>query len=336
MEHILLVCASVVCLFQAPVSPVGLTVDSVSRSSDSCNLTVTCRTQDSHISSTFTCHTQTCSQEGGERSAVTTSGASLHVYLVNDSITCNHSNQVSRTKHMTNIQDFCLQLAGSEPSPYIYVVIVVIVLLTVIISAAVFFKCRQRGKRSSAVTPVVVKKGDDLLLNLTEADVPEDFIVVWIFNKKTVLVRFLADAKPKVYDAYTGRVEFSMKKFSVKLKNLQEADSGVYTAQATTPVSPVGLTVDSVSRSSDSCSLTVTCRTQDSHISSTFTCDTQTCSQEGGERSEVTTSGASLHVYLVNDSIICNHSNQVSRTEHMTNIQDFCSQHAGKTKQSLE
>ncbi|XP_027128244.1 uncharacterized protein LOC109140113 isoform X1 [Larimichthys crocea] len=197
---------------------------------------------------------------------------------------------------------------------------------------------------SSAVTPVFVKKGDDLLLNVTDDDDPQRFIiVVWKF-RKSILVSFSPDGKPTVSDAYTGRVETSVKKFSVKLKNLQEADSGVYTARVTAqeeqtlaeynvtvqaPVSPVGLTVDSVSSSSDSCNLTVTCSTQDSHISSTLRCDTQTCSQEGGERSEVTTSGASLHVYLVNDSIICNHSNQVSWTENMMNIQDFCPQHAG-------
>ncbi|KAG8013826.1 hypothetical protein GBF38_016015, partial [Nibea albiflora] len=327
---------------EAPVSPVGLTVDSVSNSSDSCNLTVTCRTQDSHISSTFTCDTQTCSQEGGERSEVTTSGASLHVYLVNDSIICNHSNQVSRTEHMTNIQDFCPQHADPlKPNNHVMISVVVpvvgVLTLMILIICAVFFKLRRRGNRSSAVTPVVVKKGDDLFLNLTGVDVPEDFSSVsWALNNKTLVTFF----KPNVW----GRVETSVENFSVKLKNLQEADSGVYTVclmaekeqtlaeynvivQA--PVSPVGLTVDSVSNSSDSCSLTVTCRTQDSHISSTFTCDTQTCSQEGGERSEVTTSGASLHVYLVNGSIICNHSNQVSRTENMTNIQDFCPQHAG-------
>ncbi|TKS79470.1 SLAM family member 9 [Collichthys lucidus] len=197
---------------------------------------------------------------------------------------------------------------------------------------------------SSAVTPVFVKKGDDLLLNVTEEDDPQRFIiVVWKFRGNT-LATFSPNGKTTVFGAYTGRVETSVKTFSVKLNNLQEADSGVYTAQVLgrkeqtlieydvtvqAPVSPVGLTVDSVSSSSDSCNLTVTCSTQDSHISSTLTCDTQTCSQEGGERSEVTTSGASLRVYLETDSIICNHSNQVSWTKNMTNIQDVCPQHAG-------
>ncbi|XP_022624974.1 uncharacterized protein LOC111239380 [Seriola dumerili] len=149
---------------------------------------------------------------------------------------------------------------------------------------------------SSAVTPVFAQRGENVHLEITEAD------------------------------------------------NLQEADSGVYTARAIgaqgdkilagysvtvqDPVSPVALTVDSVSSSSDSCSLTVTCSTQDSHhINSTFTCDTNTCSQEGGERSKVTTSGASLHVQLLNDSIICNHSNQVSWEKDSKLTEYLCAGH---------
>ncbi|KAM9349541.1 CD48 antigen-like [Symphorus nematophorus] len=199
---------------------------------------------------------------------------------------------------------------------------------------------------SSAGTPVFVQKGEDLTLNLMTADVPENFILFsWNFNENLNLITFLPSNKPIISNLYTGRVEVSEEKFSVKLKNLQKADSGVYTARVRgteeeqtvaeydvrvqDPVSPVELKVDSVSNSSDSCNLTVTCRTQDSHISSTFTCDTNTCGQEGGERSEVTTSGASLHVYLVNDSIICNHSNQVSHTKDMTKILQFCPENDG-------
>uniref|UniRef100_A0A8C4H9P4 Immunoglobulin domain-containing protein n=1 Tax=Dicentrarchus labrax TaxID=13489 RepID=A0A8C4H9P4_DICLA len=195
---------------------------------------------------------------------------------------------------------------------------------------------------SSAVTPVFVQKGNDVLLNVEKADVLQDvFTVVWNFNKTDGIVRFSPGREPTVLSAYTGRVEFSVNDYSLKVKNLQEADSGVYTARVigkkeesteynvTVQVSPVKLKVDSVSNSSDSCNLTVTCSTQDSHISSTFRCDTKTCSQEGGEQSEVTTSGASLHVYLVNHSIICNHSNQVSWTKDIEMAEHFCPQHAG-------
>ncbi|XP_030258828.1 SLAM family member 9-like [Sparus aurata] len=205
-----------------------------------------------------------------------------------------------------------------------------------------------KAQGSSAVTPVFVQKGDDVMLNLTEADDLEYSAVFWNFNnkssnKESVLVRWLPGTEPQVSPGYRGRIEFTVKKYCVKLKTLQETDSGVYTAQVfgddkqTTqynvtvqdPVSPVKLTVDSVSSSSDSCNLTVTCSTQDSHINSTFTCDNKTCSQEGGERSEVTTSAASLRVYLVNDSITCNHSNQVSWTKDVTKIQGFCPRRHG-------
>lgn len=97
-------------------------------------------------------------------------------------------------------------------------------------------------------------------------------------------------------------------------------------------MSPVDLTVNSVSSSSDSCNLTVTCSTKHAHISSIFTCDTTTCYQERGEQSEVTTSGASLHVYLSNLSVICDHSNQVSWTRDMKNIEHICALLAGKTE----
>ncbi|XP_023280307.1 uncharacterized protein LOC111668460 isoform X1 [Seriola lalandi dorsalis] len=210
---------------------------------------------------------------------------------------------------------------------------------------AVLLVCSCQIEGSSAVTPVFVQKGKDLLLEVMEPDVPENFrLLSWTFNGKDVLVRFLPGKEPIVSNVvYTGRVEASVKNFSVKLKNLQEADSGVYTARVfgdqeqilagynvtvQDPVSPVAMTVDSVSSSSDSCSLTVTCSTQYSHhINSTFTCDTNTCSQGGGERSKVISSGASLNVNLLNDLIICNHSNHISWTNDSKIIDHFCPRH---------
>ncbi|KAI3374244.1 hypothetical protein L3Q82_006094 [Scortum barcoo] len=198
---------------------------------------------------------------------------------------------------------------------------------------------------SSAVTPLFVLKGQDVLLNVTKADaLQRDFdVFLWKHNEKDVIVRLYPNKKPKLSGNYTERIEISQKNYSVKLKNLQESDSGVYTARVVgvteeriaehritvqDPVSPVQLTVDSVSNSSDSCNLDVTCSTLDYHISSTFRCDAQNCSQEGGERSEVTAFGASLHVYLKSDSIICDNSNKVSLTKNMTDIRHFCPRHA--------
>ncbi|XP_077955950.1 uncharacterized protein LOC120814977 isoform X1 [Gasterosteus aculeatus] len=197
--------------------------------------------------------------------------------------------------------------------------------------------CEAQG---TIVTPVFVLKGRDLLLKL-HADPPEKFLLVnWKINKTVTLVRFDPSGKPTVIHNVTGGFEFPENKFSVILKNVQEVDSGVYSAVAGTlegdkllteykvtvqgPVSPVELIADRVDNSSESCDLHVTCRTQNSHISRTFRCADRVCSQEGGERPEVTTSGASLQVYLLNNVIICNHSNQVHWTHDFNTTEHFC------------
>ncbi|XP_062413928.1 uncharacterized protein LOC119207162 [Pungitius pungitius] len=204
----------------------------------------------------------------------------------------------------------------------------------VLLFASLLTLCEAQG---TIEAPVFVLKGRDLLLEL-DADPPDGVSFVdWKINKTVTLVRFKPDGEPHVFKDFTGRLEFP-ERFSVILKNLQEADSGVYSAEAGTstgdellteynvtvqgPVSPVELTVDRVD--SESCDLHVTCRTHNSHINSTFRCVDQVCSQEVGERSEVTTSGASLQVYLLNSTIFCNHSNQVNWTNASDTTEHFC------------
>uniref|UniRef100_G3Q0I3 Immunoglobulin V-set domain-containing protein n=1 Tax=Gasterosteus aculeatus aculeatus TaxID=481459 RepID=G3Q0I3_GASAC len=180
--------------------------------------------------------------------------------------------------------------------------------------------------------------GRDLLLKL-QADLPEKFLLVnWKINKTVTLVRFDPSGKPTVIHNVTGRVQSGENKFSVILKNVQEVDSGLYSAVAgtlegdkllteykvTVQVSPVELIVDRVdSSSSESCDLHVTCRTHNAHISSTFRCVDRVCIQGGRERPEVTTSGASLQVYLLHNVIICNHSNQVHWTQDFNTTEHF-------------
>ncbi|XP_053186759.1 CD48 antigen-like [Scomber japonicus] len=194
---------------------------------------------------------------------------------------------------------------------------------------------------SSAVTTVFVQKGKDLHLHVNKPVViPEYDEFSWRVNDTGSIVRLSPDNKVRIVDPYKGRVEFSVQNHSLILKNVQHSDSGEYTALIAgdetqrvaeykviiqDPVSPVNLSVNSVSNSTESCNLTVTCSTEDSLINSTFTCDKQTCHQEGGEQSTNTTSGSYLHVYLLNEFIICKHSNQVSCTSNKTEIQPLCS-----------
>nr|XP_046264449.1 CD48 antigen-like isoform X2 [Scatophagus argus] len=210
---------------------------------------------------------------------------------------------------------------------------------------AIFLEYLSQLQGSSAVTPVYlfVQEGQDLLLNVTIADSDEKAFVFWNFNQTSSLVSFYPGGN-SVSSLYKGRIEFSVNNYSVKLKNVQKADSGVYSVRVRSAkeektqaeynvsvqgrVSPVNLSVDSLSWSSDSCNFTVTCTARDSNISSTFRCDnqTKTCSQDGGKQSKLTSSGASLHVHLLNESITCHHSNQISSAKDSKPTQYFCSQ----------
>ncbi|KAM7400146.1 hypothetical protein PAMA_004714 [Pampus argenteus] len=202
------------------------------------------------------------------------------------------------------------------------------------------FCALQLWEGSSAVTTVFVQKGNDLRLDVQEhVKLEEGDSFKWRFNNSINVVRLFYNNNPIINPTYKGRADVSPQNHSLILKNVQQSDSGDYTAVISgdkeqrvaeykviiqDPVSPVDVTVKSVSTSTESCNLTVSCTTQDSHIHSTLRCDNQSCKQEGGERSETTTSGSSLRIYLLNDSIICNHSNQVSWTTDLREIRPLC------------
>ncbi|XP_034557986.1 uncharacterized protein LOC117826198 isoform X1 [Notolabrus celidotus] len=192
------------------------------------------------------------------------------------------------------------------------------------------------------VTPVFVQTGKDLLLDVKEAvTLGETDVLTWSVNKTKSIARFYAHGKI-FFKSYSERAEYFALNHSLLLKNVEQSDSGYYRAQVSAdantdvaeykvtvldPVSPVKLTVNSCS--SDSSNLTVTCSTQDSLISRTFTCDDQTCSDERGERAEFTTPGAFFNVYLKRRFITCVHKNEVSWTEDVIKIEAFCKKDPG-------
>uniref|UniRef100_I3KD71 Immunoglobulin subtype domain-containing protein n=1 Tax=Oreochromis niloticus TaxID=8128 RepID=I3KD71_ORENI len=88
------------------VAPADLTVDPVSTSSDSCNLTVTCSTVDFNISSSFRCDEKDVK--------ATKTFSSLSVYLQHDTIFCNHSNQVSWNQTMKVLKSDCETKTGEN------------------------------------------------------------------------------------------------------------------------------------------------------------------------------------------------------------------------------
>uniref|UniRef100_A0A669F3G6 Immunoglobulin subtype domain-containing protein n=1 Tax=Oreochromis niloticus TaxID=8128 RepID=A0A669F3G6_ORENI len=184
---------------------------------------------------------------------------------------------------------------------------------------------------------VFVLHGKDLHLDtekLVKLDKKTDLF--WKSNSSNNIAKCVLNRDPVVFIEYAGRAELFGPNCSLKLKKVQHSDSGDYKAvvvggrdQTVTrfkyfhtccfpdPVTPAKLTVESVSKSSDSCNLTVTCSTVDFNISSSFRCDGKICSHAGEKELKATTKFSSLSVYLQQDTIFCNHSNQVSWNQTM-------------------
>uniref|UniRef100_A0A4W5LPX5 Immunoglobulin V-set domain-containing protein n=1 Tax=Hucho hucho TaxID=62062 RepID=A0A4W5LPX5_9TELE len=185
---------------------------------------------------------------------------------------------------------------------------------------------------------VFVLKGQDV-----RQDVQENFklkeleVFKWRF-RSTNIVRCTDTLTVRVSPEYNNRVEFSEGNFSLLLKNIQQNDSGPYTAVVSGDkektiieyllvlqerVEPPVLTVDSNSTINDTCNVPVTCRVQITSVTSS--CNSRTCSQVGGEsRGAETSTVPLLSVYVAGGSIICNHSNQVSWAIATKEIVELC------------
>ncbi|XP_045550392.1 SLAM family member 5 [Salmo salar] len=191
---------------------------------------------------------------------------------------------------------------------------------------------------SSESSSVFVLKGQDVRLDVQENfKLKEIEIFKWTFRSANIL-RCSDTLSVRVSPEYNNRVEFYTGNFSLLLKNLQQADSGPYTAVVTGDkektiiayllivqerVEPPVLTVDSVSSINGNCNVTVTCRGQNTSVTSS--CNSSTCSQVGGEsRGAETSTVPLLYVYVAGGFIICNHSNQVSWANDTKEIVELC------------
>uniref|UniRef100_A0A3P8NNS2 Immunoglobulin subtype domain-containing protein n=1 Tax=Astatotilapia calliptera TaxID=8154 RepID=A0A3P8NNS2_ASTCA len=188
--------------------------------------------------------------------------------------------------------------------------------------------------------PVFLLHGKDLHLDVekfVKLDKKTDFL--WRFNYSNNIAKHVFNNDPVVFDNYEGRAELFGQNYSLLLKNVQHNDSGDYTAVTISGkeqrvaeykvtvqdrVTPADLTVHLVSKSSDSCNLTVTCSTVDFNISSSFRCDAQHCSHADKNNLNTTGNVSSLKFYLHQDTIFCNHSNQVSWNQTMKVLKSYC------------
>ncbi|XP_041697198.2 SLAM family member 5-like [Coregonus clupeaformis] len=172
----------------------------------------------------------------------------------------------------------------------------------------------------------------DVKTNITLENIDRLF---WKFDTAINVAKY----PPKVtFERYKGRAEIVEGNFSLLLKNLQEGDSGCYTAVVSgnkdtiiatymlvvqERVEPPVLTVNSVCSINGTCNATVSCRGQNTSVTSI--CNNSTCSQVGGEsRGAETSTVPLLSVYVAGGSIICNHSNQVSWAKDTKQIVELC------------
>ncbi|XP_076733187.1 uncharacterized protein LOC143413711 [Maylandia zebra] len=192
---------------------------------------------------------------------------------------------------------------------------------------------------------VFLLRGKDLHLDIKKSVVLDKKTeLIWKFNETNNVAKCGFNNDPVVFDKYEGRAELFRQNYSLLLKNVQHSDSGDYTAFMVgyedqkvaeykvivqDAVSPVDLTVDSVSGSSESCNLTVTCSTVDSQISSIFTCDAQNCSLVDKGSFKAQTYSSNLTVNLQQDLIVCNHHNQVSMEQTKKDIKRYCKEKPG-------
>ncbi|XP_076150348.1 CD48 antigen-like isoform X3 [Alosa pseudoharengus] len=130
---------------------------------------------------------------------------------------------------------------------------------------------------------------------------------------------------------HKDRVVFNKGTFSLELKNLQKNDSGLYRGEISAEtevqaefhlfvlVSAPVLTILSQTSSSDLCNVTLTCRVR--NLSLNISCSNNICWPE-----EEASPDSTLTLFVTDDTITCNHSNQVSWRNATRKIKTLCAE----------
>ncbi|XP_073705927.1 CD48 antigen-like [Garra rufa] len=186
----------------------------------------------------------------------------------------------------------------------------------------------------SAEIHLFVRTGASVKLDLQTQELPEFDDLSWTNYESKNIVRYTSELKrQRQHPSYNDRVDFNNKTFSLTLKNMQKADSGLYTARisgseikdivkykvsVTDAVEAPVMTVNSIWSSSDSCTVSFTCRAHELMINSSY--QNNRCSPEEVTSHDINT----LILDCSKKSIICNHSNPVSWKQDRINITHLC------------
>ncbi|XP_041928587.1 natural killer cell receptor 2B4-like isoform X3 [Alosa sapidissima] len=179
---------------------------------------------------------------------------------------------------------------------------------------------------------LLVLEGGSVTLNVTGHEDKHDLKrMSWSFYEQEIVVYSHKNSDVDYDCVYEARMEFDVNTFSLRLKNLQKTDSGLYKAEKALhgkqketvaeyriyvlePAAAPTLTVVSNWSSSDSCSVTLNCTGL--NVSLISSCNGIVCSQEEGV--------TSLSISLNHSTVSCNHSNPVSWSQATMDLKPLC------------
>ncbi|XP_064202070.1 carcinoembryonic antigen-related cell adhesion molecule 3-like [Anguilla rostrata] len=188
---------------------------------------------------------------------------------------------------------------------------------------------------SRAEESLFVRKGSSVCLDVRRDAEPPFSMFVWKFNITTFIHMYVGNAFTTFSD-YKNKAEFDEKNLSLLLKNVQERDSGIYTARITDiegkerdvasyrlivqeapPTPEVGVAL--LSSAGGFCKVSVNCSAKDTWAS--YTCDHDDCTQVANTTSPT---GVNIIVTATNRTIHCSSSNRVDIKTRSESIKDFC------------
>ncbi|XP_035283827.1 uncharacterized protein LOC118232804 isoform X3 [Anguilla anguilla] len=190
---------------------------------------------------------------------------------------------------------------------------------------------------SRAEESLFVREGGSVRLDVQEYEGLHFRALSWRFNITTAILEYINKSKDlDVFYPYKTRAEFDKKNFSLLLKNMQERDNGIYTAeindnegvrrhadfyrltvQVAPPTPEVGVAL--LSSAGGFCKVSVNCSAKDTWAS--YTCDHAHCTQVANTTSPT---GVNIIVTATNGTIHCSSSNRVDTKTRSESTKTIC------------
>ncbi|XP_035283842.1 uncharacterized protein LOC118232807 isoform X6 [Anguilla anguilla] len=190
--------------------------------------------------------------------------------------------------------------------------------------------------RAEESLSLFVRKGGSVRLDVQGYEGLRFNTLYWHFNSTAILQYLIKFKDLTFYNNYNISTEFDQKNFTLLLKNVQERDSGIYTAKITdiegkdrlvasyrltvqvappTPEVGVGL----FSSAGGLCMVSVNCSAKDTWAS--YICDHAHCTQVANTTS---LTGVNIIVTATNGTIHCSSSNRVDIKTRSESIKHVC------------